>query len=125
MKRVKISAVLIVVIMLVSAGSLLVLKHYNDELRGRIERIQALYESGDVQTALELSNELNVYWHRYERAVTLIVHDDELEELNLAIAKITPFIANQNGELIAEIQSAYHCIDQIYEEEFPMWYNIL
>ena len=28
-------------------------------------------------------------------------------------------------ELIAEIQAIYHQIDQIYEEEFPSWYNIL
>ena len=52
-------------------------------------------------------------------------HDDTHGEHNSSIARITPFIANENEELIAEIQSIYHQIDQIYEEEFPAWYNIL
>lgn len=90
-----------------------------------MEQIQRIYESGDTEGALRLSNEMNDYWHRYEKTVTMIIHDDTLGELNSSIARITPFIANENEELIAEIQSIYHQIDQIYEEEFPAWYNIL
>ena len=55
----------------------------------------------------------------------MIIHDDALANLNISIAKVTPFISNENDELIAEIQAIYHQIDQIYEEEFPSWYNIL
>ena len=125
MRRIKIAAGLIVFIFIYSVCSLFILDDQNDKLKARIERIQETYESGDVQGALELSNELNVFWHDYERKVTMIVHDDALANLNISIAKITPFIANENDELIAEIQSVYHQIDQIYEEEFPTWYNIL
>ncbi len=84
-----------------------------------------VYENGDTEEALRLSNELNEYWHQYEKKVTMLVHDDALSGINVSIAKITPFISNENDALIAEIQSIYHQIDQIYEEEFPNWYNIL
>ncbi|MDE6593713.1 MAG: DUF4363 family protein [Oscillospiraceae bacterium] len=125
MRRVKIAVWLIAFIIAYSVMSLFVLNHYNEELKGRIENIQSVYESGDTEKALALSNELNVYWHRYERAVTIFIHDGALEEINSSIAKITPFISNENSELIAEIQSIYHRLDQMYEEEFPAWYNIL
>ena len=125
MKRVKIAVTLIVLIIIYSVTSLFILDNQNDLLKGRIEKIQQVYESGDVEGALALSNELNDFWHSYERKVTMIIHDDALANLNISIAKVTPFISNENDELIAEVQAIYHQIDQIYEEEFPSWYNIL
>ena len=125
MKRVKIAVTLIVLIIIYSVTSLFILDNQNDLLKGRIEKIQQVYESGDVEGALALSNELNDFWHSYERKVTMIIHDDALANLNISIAKVTPFISNENDELIAEIQAIYHQRDQIYEEEFPSWYNIL
>lgn len=125
MKRVKIAVTLIVLIIIYSVTSLFILDNQNDLLKVRIENIQQVYESGDVEGALALSNELNDFWHSYERKVTMIIHDDALANLNISIAKVTPFISNENDELIAEIQAIYHQIDQIYEEEFPSWYNIL
>ena len=125
MKRVKIAVTLIVLIIIYSVTSLFILDNQNDLLKGRIEKIQQVYESGDVEGVLALSNELNDFWHSYERKVTMIIHDDALANLNISIAKVTPFISNENDELIAEIQAIYHQIDQIYEEEFPSWYNIL
>lgn len=125
MKRVKIAVTLIVLIIIYSVTSLFILDNQSDLLKGRIEKIQQVYENGDVEGALALSNELNDFWHSYERKVTMIIHDDALANLNISIAKVTPFISNENDELIAEIQAIYHQIDQIYEEEFPSWYNIL
>lgn len=125
MRRVKISACLILIIIIYSVSSLFVLRDLNNDLKSRLENIQQIYESGSTEEALRLSNELNDFWHEYERKVTMIIHDDALASLNISIAKITPFISNENEELIAEIQSVYHQIDQIYEEEFPNWYNIL
>lgn len=116
---------MLIVIIIYSVSSLFVLDSWNDRLKSQIENIQQIYESGDTEEALRLSNELNDFWHRYEKRVTMIINDDALSELNISIAKITPFISNENDELIAELQSIYHQIDQIYEEEFPMWYNIL
>ena len=101
MKRVKIAVTLIVLIIIYSVTSLFILDNQNDLLKGRIEKIQQVYESGDVEGALALSNELNDFWHSYERKVTMIIHDDALANLNISIAKVTPFISNENDELIA------------------------
>ncbi len=124
MKRIITAAALLCIIVIYSVYTLFELKSKNNELKSMIHEIQSVYESGDTERALYLSNELNNYWHKYEKSVTLIIKDEALSNLNISIAKITPFISNENAELVAEIQSVYHQIDQIYEEEFPSWYNI-
>ena len=104
------------IIVIYSVTSLFILRFYNGQLRGRLESIQAAYESGDKSKALDLSYELNSYWHEYEKAVTMLVHDDSLEDVNSSVARITPFISNDNSELMAEMQSIYNRLDQIYNK---------
>lgn len=125
MARVKIALWLTIGIMIYSTCTLFILNYQNNKFKDIVEQVQILYDSGDRQAALEKSNELNDAWHRYERAVTVIVHDDHLQQLNVSVARITPLLANDSDELTAEIQSIYHELDQIYESEFPTWYNIL
>ncbi len=125
MKRVKIAFTLILIIIAAAVSSLFILSYENNRLKDMLTQIQSVYESGDTQRALEMSNELNDFWHKYEKCVTMVIHDDALSSVNISIAKITPFISNENPELIAEFQAIYHQLDQIYEEEFPSWYNIL
>ena len=102
MTRVKTAAVLILAIMIYSVCSLFILDNENDKFKARLQEVQRVYESGDTEGALELSNALNEYWHKYEKRVTMLVHDDALTGINVSIAKITPFISNENEELIAE-----------------------
>ena len=86
MRRVKIAACLLVIIVIYSVTSLFILRFYNGQLRGRLESIQAAYESGDKSKALDLSYELNSYWHEYEKAVTMLVHDDQKCRLYITVS---------------------------------------
>ncbi|MGN0665158.1 MAG: DUF4363 family protein [Huintestinicola sp.] len=125
MIRVKIAVWLMFAILAYSIASLFILDSQNDKLKAQIYKVQKLYDSGDMEGALRESNELNDLWHDYEKIVTVIIHDDQMDQLNVSIARITPLIADGSDELTAEIQSLYHEIDQLYESEFPTWYNIL
>ncbi|MBP1545516.1 MAG: DUF4363 family protein [Oscillospiraceae bacterium] len=125
MKRVKAAAVLIVIIILLSVGSLFILSHLNRDFKGRLYEIRSAYESGDTAKAQSLADELEAQWHSYEKKVTMLVHDDELKEIALSVSKISPFIADDSDEVTAEIDSACNQIDRLYEEEFPHLHNIL
>lgn len=125
MRRIKIAVTLLCIIIVYSTASLFILNRENKLLKEKIQAVQNEFEAGNTEQALMYANELNVFWRKYERTVTMIIHDDALNGINISIAKITPFVSNENDELIAEIQSVFHQIDQIYEEEFPSWYNIL
>lgn len=125
MKRVKIAAALLIIILIYSIFSLFVLKHLNGRLISRVEAVEQAYNAGNQEEALRLSHELDDYWQDYEKKITMIIHDDALADVNIAISKITPFVENQVPELDGEIRSIYYQLEQIYEEEFPSWYNIL
>lgn len=125
MKRVIISAVMMFVILLWSAAGCYVVNRVSANLRNDIRYIQNIYESGNTEQALLLSNELNKKWHGYELILSLMVHDDKISSLNFSIARITPLISNENDELIAEIQSIYHQLERIRQSELPYWYNVL
>lgn len=96
-----------------------------NSLTAELKNIQSVYESGNTEKALALSNEMNTHWHTYEHRMSLLIHDDKLSPLNMSIARITPLISNENDELIAEIQSIYHQLERIRCTELPYWYNIL
>ena len=125
MKRVKAAAVLIVIIMILSVGSLFILSHLNRNFKDKLFEIRTAYESGDTATAQSLADRLEDEWHRYEKNVTVLVHNDELKEIALSVSKISPFIADDSDEVIGEINSACNQIDRLYEEEFPDLHNIL
>ena len=63
MTRVKTAAVLILAIMIYSVCSLFILDNENDKFKARLQEVQRVYESGDTEGALELSNALKEYWH--------------------------------------------------------------
>ena len=58
MKRVKAAAVLIVIIILLSVGSLFILSHLNTDFKGRLYEIRSAYESGETAKAQSLADEL-------------------------------------------------------------------
>lgn len=124
MKRVIISAVLLVVILGWSAAGSYTVNRVTKSLRDDIRYIQNIYESGNTERALILSNDLNKKWKGYELILSLMVHDDKISSLNFSMARITPLISNENDELIAEIQSIYHQLERIRQSELPYWYNI-
>lgn len=125
MKRVKAAAVLIVIIILLSVGSLFILSHLNRSFKAKLYEIRTAYESGETAKAQSLADNLEAQWRSYEKKVTMLVHDDELKEIALSVSKIPPFISDDSDEVTAEIDSACNQIDRLYEEEFPSLHNIL
>ncbi len=125
MKRVIFSAVLLGIILIGSVLSSISICRDTNSLTAELENIQSVYESGNTEKALALSNEMNTHWHTYEHRMSLLIHDDKLSPLNMSIARITPLISNENDELIAEMQSIYHQLERIRCTELPYWYNIL
>ena len=64
-------------------------------------------------------------WGRYERKMSLIVADEKLKDLSIAISKVKPYCREANDELIAELENIKRQLELIYRSELPFWYNIL
>lgn len=125
MKRVKIAVILLITLFAYSVGSLFLLDYFNGELIKRLDKIKQEYLSGNKEESLMLAEDLDSFWHKYEKAVTMIIHDDRLSELNISISKMKPMIEGDNDNFTVEIESAFGQLEHIYEEECPTWFNIL
>lgn len=125
MRRVKIAAVMLIVILAYSVGSLFVLRSCNHRLEQCLYAVGTAWKSEDSVGAMEAAEQLNRYWAEYEKTVTMIVHDDSLAELNISVAKLPPLISSDSDEVESELESALHQLEYIYNEECPYWFNIL
>lgn len=125
MRRVKIAAVMLIVILAYSVGSLFVLRSCNQRLEQCLYAVGTAWKSEDSVGAMEAAEQLNRYWAEYEKTVTMIVHDDSLAELNISVAKLPPLISSDSDEVESELESALHQLEYIYNEECPYWFNIL
>ncbi len=125
MKRVVLAASILVFIVCYSITGIFIITKKNNRLVYLIENIQACYEIDDTQNALYYADLLDDEWSRYERYMSMLVADERIQNLNMSIVKIKPYLNEANDELIAEIKNIEHQIKMMYHAEIPTWYSII
>lgn len=125
MKRTIIAFVLLAAIILWSVMGILIVRKENNVLVGIIENIKLCCENDDMINAEKLAGQLETVWKRYERKMSLIVADEKLKDLSIAISKVKPYCRDANDELLAELENIKRQLELVYKAELPFWYNIL
>lgn len=125
MKRIAISVILLSVIFIFSFSAIFIIKHKNKELTSILSEVQVLTENKQYDKAALKAEELSAVWEKYEKTMLLFVKDEKVNEINISISKIKPFIKEQNEELPGELLNVLNNLNYIYKSEIPFWYNIL
>ena len=125
MKRTITAFVLLAAIILWSVMGILIVRKENSVLVGIIENIKVCCENDDMIKAEQLAGQLETVWKRYERKMSLIVADEKLKDLSIAISKVKPYCRDANDELLAELENIKRQLELVYKAELPFWYNIL
>lgn len=125
MKRTITAFVLLAAIIIWSVTGIFIVRKENNDLVEVIESIEAYCENDNMKRAEELAGQLEAIWRRYERKMSLIVADEKLKDLSIAISKVKPYCREANDELIAELENIKRQLELIYRSELPFWYNIL
>ena len=125
MKRTITAFVLLAAIILWSVMGILIVRKENSVLVGIIENIKLCCENDDMINAEKLAGQLETVWKRYERKMSLIVADEKLKDLSIAISKVKPYCRDANDELLAELENIKRQLELVYKAELPFWYNIL
>ena len=86
--------------------------------------VQALYESNNIESALEKLNNVTKMWDSYKKILLITVNSNKVNELNLSFSKLSPFIESNSRELEIEFQEIYYNLNNIYSIECPTWYNV-
>lgn len=125
MKRTVTAFVLLGAILVWSVSGIFIVKKENSILISVIEQIEECCKEENFRTAEKLALELEKYWRKYERKMSLIVADEKLAELGTGISKIRPYCRDANDELSAELENIKKQLELNYRSELPIWYNIL
>lgn len=125
MKRTITAFVLLAAIIIWSVMGIFIVRKENSVLVGIIENIKVCCENDDMINAEQLAGQLEIVWKRYERKMSLIVADEKLTDLSIAISKVKPYCRDANDELLAELENIKRQLELVYKAELPFWYNIL
>lgn len=125
MKRTITAFVLLAAIMIWSVTGIFIVRKENNDLIGVIESIEVYCENDDMKSAEEIAETLEKMWKSYERKMSLIVADEKLKDLSIAVSKVKPYCRDANDELLAELENIKRQLELVYKSELPFWYNIL
>lgn len=125
MKRTITAFVLLAAIIIWSVTGIFIVRKENDNLVDVISNIEAYCEDDDMENAEKLAGRLETMWRKYERKMSLIVADEKLTDLSIAISKVKPYCRDANDELLAELENIKRQLELVYKAELPFWYNIL
>jgi 6-pyruvoyl-tetrahydropterin synthase len=132
MKRVAISAVIIVAAVIYSIFAAVFSAMKADEIKEITEQIDKSYmlyrQTHDLDIkvdAIMLASRLETVSERFENSVSLFVRDDRLSTLEYSAARVKHLIEFESDEVAAELETINEQVETISESERPYWYNIL
>ncbi|MDR0944122.1 MAG: DUF4363 family protein [Ruminococcus sp.] len=132
MKRVAISAVIIVAAVIYSIFAAVFSSVKADEIKAitaQIDKSYMLYRQThdlDIKVdAIMLASRLEAVSERFENSVSLFVRDDRLSTLEYSAARVKHLIEFESDEVAAELETINEQVETISESERPYWYNIL
>ena len=109
----------------VSITSLFVLKNSTEELYAMIETMETSVSSEDYQQAKKDLINFTNYWEDTKRKLTVIVHLQNVENINDLVAMLDPLIKEgSKSSLLVTIARLKVLIEDLYENEFPSLHNL-
>ena len=125
MKRVKLCSVILIVLIIITIGTLFIIQKKCAELKDLASQTLILYENKNTEEALKKAEELSQTWNKHYKFFHCSVKNDKLYNINSEIAKIMPLIKNNDDQVISELNSLIYELDFLNNHETPYIYNII
>ena len=125
MKRVRASACILLVLMLVSIASLLWLRAESREYAMLAKACSDAYAAGDIPAALERCETLTEEWEQFHSIAGLFVDGDKLDPIRETLSGLRPLIAAGHPDAAADLARLRIMLRELYEEETPEFWHIL
>lgn len=124
MTRIKSAAAILVIILALSVFSLCFIKSETTKMIKMTEQLRILTENGEIQMAVEKTDEILLCWEDTFRKLSPLVRNDRLSAVRSSLARIKPLIISDSDEVYAEIESIQSLLFMISENETPYLHNI-
>lgn len=122
MKRLYLCIAIVVVTVILSAGSLVVIDRSNDRFFYYIDNAEKAYHSdGDVEKAVK---EIEKYWERYYVRISYVAATDMLNDTSATISRLSRLLENDSDEFCSELETVRTKVKLIYESQYPHFYSV-
>jgi seryl-tRNA(Sec) selenium transferase len=122
MTRIKISAGIMILLILTCAFSTYFTEKKYLRLESMLESLQEEISNGEYN--ISAADELSKYWERVYQFSSLFVRSEKINTLQNIFPKITPWVENHSAELNAELENLKQRVKSLYEEERPLLKHI-
>lgn len=116
--RIKFCAGILLALMIFCASSLWVIKSESEKLCRLTENVKILSENEKTGEAMEACHELARFWESYYKLLSVFVKGDKLIGINASVAKIKPYLEEENEELKAELDSIIYQVSGFLKPNF-------
>ncbi len=124
MKRIIVSIVIIALIVALGCSAIAYIDSNNTRLYGHIDEILSAYSEGnDAELRTEIG-ELNRFFDKYEKWLSIIVNEEPLNDISASISRLMPMYESDSDEFTAECEVIRSYAAKIQKNEVPAWYRI-
>ncbi len=81
-------------------------------------------ENGKPEEAVAEADKIIEYWDKLHKESNIFVRSDKIADIHSSVARIKPYIVEENDELSAEFESLKERVKWLYESEMPYPSNI-
>ena len=124
MKRVKLCSAILISLLIISFLYLILINHYNKKAVEMVEDIKYSIENEKTEVTLQKADELLRFFDKYYVLVGLFVSRDKVTSVTCEAAKLPPMIESNHDETLIQCEAIISCLNLLYQNETPKWYNI-
>lgn len=96
-----------------------------DKITGELERIEACWQEGDKEGAMEAAREMEQCWESFRKLHMLIADNEHALEITMSMAKITDMLKRDNEEFLTECNVMSELISVYKQGQLPTFTNVL
>ncbi|BCI59967.1 DUF4363 family protein [Solibaculum mannosilyticum] len=126
MKRIWTAVALLLIISILGGIGIAVVHRQTDTLTDTIGQAQDAALNGEIQKAIEISQELSRQWKKSDVLLSIMIRHDQMDHIVFSIESMIPHLQqDQIDDFLDDCTSCTIALTEIWNSEVPSLENIL
>ena len=126
MKRIWTAVALLLIISILGGIGIAVVHRQTDTLTDTIGQAQDAALNGEIQKAIEISQELSRQWKKSDVLLSIMIRHDQMDNIVFSIESMIPHLQqDQIDDFLDDCTSCTIALTEIWNSEVPSLENIL
>ncbi len=119
MTRIKISAGIILLLILTSIFSGVWINNQCKSIISLSEQTGEIFSDGDKEKAMQIIEQIETKWENFRKTASMLIQNNKLSEIDRICARIKYLAQNDSEELLSELSELKNMLDLLRNGEIP------